>query len=334
MPKKQQLLDIIALQSEIAKLGLDLGATMSLIVERVLSLIDAEGAAIELLEGEEMVYRAASGIAAAQLGLRLRADSSLSGLCVRSGEILCCRDTEKDRRVDRQACRQVGLRSMLVAPLSHHGHSVGVLKVMSSAANRFHANEKRVIELLSEVIGAVMYFASKYSEDELLHKATHDGMTGLANRALFVDRMRSMLARHAANRQAAGILIIDMDGLKQINDQFGHRAGDGAITEFATRLRACARQSDTVARLGGDEFAILMAPIEAPEALERMVERIQSTTQIPFEFENRAHRLQASIGSAAYPFDGNDLDSLLETADQRMYSSKRAGYARRAPHLH
>lgn len=331
MPSKEQLLDIIAIQAEIARLGLDLTATMALVVERTLRLIEADGAAIELADGEEMVYRAGAGIAASQLGLRLKAGESLSGLCVRSGEILHCRDSESDPRVDRDACRAVGLRSMIVVPLRHEGETVGVLKAMSRQPDRFSDIDVRALRLLSEVVGAVMYFAAKHNVDELFYKATHDAMTGLANRAFYIERLRNTLALHRRDKRPASVLMIDMDGLKHLNDSYGHRVGDAAIMEVARRLTACARESDTVARLGGDEFGMIFSPVDLPEGGEMLMHRIEDEIARPLQFEGRSYALSASVGMAELPADGLDVDSLLETADQRMYQTKRQHHGEMRP---
>jgi len=113
-----------------------------------------------------------------------------------------------------------------------------------------------------------------------------------------------------------------MDGLKRINDNFGHRIGDAVICEFSKRLMDSTRASDTVARLGGDEFSILLTPIELPDGLDTAIQRLTSNIDIPFLFEGKIYQLGASIGSATYPDDGNDLNKLVEIADQRMYAVK------------
>lgn len=330
MPSNQQLMDVINIQTEIAKLGLDLGNVLSLVVERVLPLIGADGAAIELAEGEDMVYRAASGTAGGQIGLRLKVATSLSGLCVRTGDILRCDDSENDPRVDREACRKIGLRSMIVMPLTHKGATVGALKAMSAQPANFDDSDMQVLGLLSEMIAAAMYFATKYDSDDLFHRATHDSMTGLANRALFMDRMRTLVGESSRARRSAGVLMIDMDGLKQINDTHGHRAGDAVIKEFASRIKTVARLSDTVARLGGDEFGVILTPVELPHGVDVAVERLTSQIQSPFQFEGKMYQLRASIGAAQFPDDGQDINNLIELADQRMYSVKRTRRAARA----
>lgn len=323
LPSREQLIAIIRIQTEIARQGLDLAQVMSVVVERALELVKAEGAVIELAEDEEMVYRAVSGIAAGQLGLRLKLASSLSGRCVLSGEILRCIDTETDERVDRAACRRMHIRSMLVVPLQHEGTTVGVLKVMSKAVAAFHDADEAVLSLLAEVLGADMFMAARYAAHDLYHRATHDEMTGIANRALFFDRIRSDLSRAARDGSEFGLLIIDMDGLKAINDNFGHRAGDAAICEVARRASQALRKSDTIARLGGDEFGVILQPTNGLSYLAEGVERLREVISAPFEFESNWLRLGASIGAAIALKDGLSLEALMEHADQAMYQDKR-----------
>lgn len=321
LPPPEKLLEVINLQSEIAQLGLDLGGVMALVTQRTLPLLDAEGAAIELAEQGDMVYRACAGIASPHLGLRLKMAQSLSGLAVTSGTTLVCDDAETDDRVDIAACRKVGLRSMLVVPLNHKGTIVGVLKAVSVQTHKFGDIEIGLLQLLSEQVAAAMFFATKYDNDDLFYKATHDELTGLTNRSLFMDRLRSLVSnRHA---QTIGILMIDMDGLKQINDSLGHRVGDIIIREFSNRLAAASRVSDTVSRLGGDEFGVILNPVDSGDGIAAAVQRINSAIAAPFSFENRRYALSASIGSAQFPDDSSEINALLEIADQRMYQVKR-----------
>lgn len=327
-PRPERLLEIIRIQTEIAKRGLDLGGVMTFVAECAQSLTGAKGAFVELAEGDEMVYRAAAGTTEGLLGLRLKRRGSLSGLCVESGEILRCDDAETDGRVDKEACRKVGLRSMVVTPLSHNGTAVGVLKVASPAVGAFNDEDVHLLNLMSELIAAAMFHAVKYESDELYRQATHDAMTGLANRALFFDRLRQCLAQAKRYAEHVGLLNLDMDGLKAINDNYGHRAGDAAIKEVATRLVRASRHSDTVARLGGDEFAVILYRLPGREAAERQMQRIVDQISQPFEFENRALCLGASIGAAISPDDGLEIDALIEKADQAMYAMKKGRKAR------
>lgn len=332
MTSPNQLLEVINVQTEIAKLGLDLGSVMSLIVERTLPLVNADGAAVELAEGDEMVYRAVSGIAKPYLGLRLELESSLSGLCVRTGEILRCDDADIDFRVDRDACRKVGLRSMIVVPLKHKGMTVGVLKAMSAKPRKFDNTDMTLLGLLSELIGAAMFYATKYDIDALFHKATHDGLTGLANRSLFMDRLRQVIAQSHREKRSVSVLMIDMDGLKHINDTYGHRIGDAAIVEFSNRIQSGARATDTVARLGGDEFGVILTPIDQPNGAQIAIERMINQIERPFVFEGKNYELHASIGSAQFPEDSDEINQLLEIADQRMYLIKQEHHKAQSHH--
>lgn len=320
---REQLLAIIRIQTEIAKLGLDLAQVMALVVVKSLDLISADGAVIELAELDEMVYRAVSGIAEGQLGLRLKLSSSMSGLCVVTGDIQNCRDTESDVRVDRKACQRMGIRSMLAVPLKYADSNVGVLKVMSKTPNSFNATDEAMLGLLAEVLGADMFFAAKYAENDLFHRATHDQMTGLANRALFFDRFRNALSQAVREGREIGVLMIDMDGLKFINDHYGHRVGDAAICEIAKRASIELRQSDTIARLGGDEFAVILQPTDGMTFLESGVQRLQKAICQPFTYESLEMVLGASIGAAIAPRDGYEPMALLDCADKAMYQTKR-----------
>lgn len=324
MTTHEQLIQVIHIQTEIAKLGLDLGGVMQYVVEQTLPLIGADGAVIELAEDGDMVYRAASGIAQSQIGLRLRIENSLSGLSVITGETLSCTDSETDPRVDRLACQKIGLRSMIVMPLKHKGVTVGVLKALSKQPSKFTDADMALLGMLSEVVAAAMYFSVKYDSDSLFIKATHDAMTGLANRALFMDRLRNVLARTQREQTGAAVLMIDMDGLKQINDTHGHRIGDAVIIEFSSRLKKATRDTDTTARLGGDEFGIILSPLETSDGIESAVARLDSAINPPFLFEDQQYQLQASIGVASAPRDGIEPDKLLEVADQRMYAIKKS----------
>lgn len=317
------LLEVIKIQSEIAKMGLDLGAVMQLVTEQTQHLTKAAGAIVELAEGEEMVYRAAAGIAEPQLGLRLKMSGSLSGQCVHEGQILRCDDSENDARVDREACRKVGLRSMIVVPLKHNESAVGVLKVVSPSIDAFSDEDIQILGLMSELIASAMFNAVKFESNELYHRATHDALTGLANRALFYDRLRLCLAQGGRHGDQIGILNIDMDDLKAINDLFGHRAGDAAIKEVGLRLSQACRKNDTVARLGGDEFGIILSRVNDSNSAKEKCEQLTKNVGLPFEFENRHLNLGASIGLAIYPENGESVDELIEIADRSMYQNKR-----------
>ncbi|MBV8660165.1 MAG: diguanylate cyclase [Burkholderiales bacterium] len=147
---------ILAILSQVVEADLDLAAFMQLVVDTLQEFTRARGVVVELVEGNEMVYRAASAPIAEHVGLRLPRHGSFSGLCVDEAKVLRCDDAETDSRVNREACRKVGVRSMLCAPLFQEGRPIGVLKVMSVEANGFCEQDVYDIESMSAVLGAAL----------------------------------------------------------------------------------------------------------------------------------------------------------------------------------
>jgi diguanylate cyclase (GGDEF)-like protein len=320
----ETLLAIIRVQTDIAKAGLDLGAVMDLTTQSAQDLTLANGGVIELEEEGDMVYRAATGSAKAQLGLRLKAATSLSGLCIARREILRCDDSETDPRVDREACRRVGLRSMIVVPLRHGETVIGVIKVLSSQPGFFTETEVRTLSMISDLVSASMFHAAKFQTDELYRMATHDPLTGLPNRALFFDRLRQAMAHALRHNERLAVLNADMDGLKPINDGHGHSAGDAAIRATAERLRQFTRQTDTVARLGGDEFAIILNRVDGGEGVARQCARFtENVAGKSLQFGDQELPLSISIGYALYPDHAKSMEELIDKADSEMYLAKR-----------
>jgi signal transduction histidine kinase/DNA-binding response OmpR family regulator len=152
----RRLEEVVRTQALLADSELDLGQFMQLVVDRMQALTGCKGAVVELVEGDEMVYRAASGSVAQHVGVRLKRQGSLSGLCVERREVLLCRDSESDSRVDRAACHRVGVRSMVCAPLFESERAVGALKVMATEANSFTAEDVALLELMAGALGAAL----------------------------------------------------------------------------------------------------------------------------------------------------------------------------------
>jgi diguanylate cyclase (GGDEF)-like protein/PAS domain S-box-containing protein len=165
-------------------------------------------------------------------------------------------------------------------------------------------------------------------EGELRAQATRDGLTGLANRRLFQDRLQMAVARARRADSPLALMFIDLDGFKQVNDTLGHEAGDQLLIEVARRFRSCVRESDTLARLGGDEFTIILEPVRAPENADLVARKLLAALDEPIVLGNASTRISASIGVSVYPFDGGDADALVKQADAAMYHAKRLGKSR------
>ncbi len=319
----ERLLEIINLQTEVVQQGLDLSSIMDLVTQRAQDISGADGASIELIEKTELVYSAASGIAEKFLGLRLDIENSLSGECISERIPLISNDIEIDDRVNKNACRKIGLRSMIVMPLIFKNDVVGVLKVLSAKADHFNEENIKILELMSGVIAGAMFSAIKNGESELIYQATHDGLTGVSNRSFFYDRLRQRLSQALRRRESFGIISLDMDGLKEINDNFGHRAGDAAIKEVSLRINRTLQESDIFSRLGGDEFGIIITNLAEQNDIRVLIGRIDREIVKPFEFEEQKINLSASIGYALFSEDGIEIDVLIEKADSSMYLVKR-----------
>ena len=320
-PTFEQLLAVIQTQTDIVKLGLHLDGVMNIVVKRSQLVTKAMGAVIALVENGDMVYRAVSGISSKMLGLRLNKRTSLSGLCLTLKQTLRCDDSETDPRVDREEYLKMGARSMIVVPLIYNNQGIGVLKVLSPIPYFFNESDVYILNLMSELIAAAMFHAN--NANELLKQATTDYLTRLANRALFLERLYHCIETYKyTSKQYLGILMIDMDNLKHINDNYGHKTGDIALKEFAKRITVETRQSDTVARLGGDEFAIILPNIENRESAYLIMQRISERCEQPFVFNGATLKISASVGVAICPDDGVQSDILIEKADQRMYFIK------------
>jgi diguanylate cyclase (GGDEF)-like protein/PAS domain S-box-containing protein len=158
-------------------------------------------------------------------------------------------------------------------------------------------------------------------EERIRHEAVHDPLTGLANRTLFRDHLEQALARSERSGVCSGLLFVDLDNFKQVNDAHGHGVGDAVLIELARRLQAAVRPSDTVARLGGDEFVVLCEQVDRGAAAA-LGERLREAIRLPLTAAGVVHTLTASVGIA---LGRSDPDVLLGNADRALYRAKSAG---------
>ncbi|WP_161949789.1 bifunctional diguanylate cyclase/phosphodiesterase [Desulfofustis glycolicus] len=165
----------------------------------------------------------------------------------------------------------------------------------------------------------------KQAEEELARKAFYDSLTKLPNQRLFHDRVQQASKRAARAGTQFGVVLLDIDDFKNVNDTLGHHAGDEVLQQIADRLARCVRKSDTIARLGGDEFTLLIEPPGQPECFCRIAEKIIADFSRPYSVQEMEFYLGVSIGIAVYPIAGSNADTLLKNADLAMYESKTKG---------
>ncbi len=177
--------------------------------------------------------------------------------------------------------------------------------------------------------GYVVLFADvtekKEADERVWRHANFDALTGLPNRRMLRERLEHDMRQADRARRSIGLLLIDLDHFKEVNDTLGHSVGDDLLVEAARRISACTRETDTVARLGGDEFIVLLTRLTDPRHAEGVAVKIIERLQEPFQLGDEKRVVSASVGITVYPQDARDADDLLKSADQAMYVAKRQG---------
>jgi GGDEF domain-containing protein len=300
-----KLVAIIDAQLELARLGQAFGAVMDCAVAKAMQLTGADGAVIELVEGSEVVYRAAHGLAEAQLGLRMQIRGSLSGLVLTSRQAATCIDSEIDERVNREACRRVGLRSMAILPLLFGAQPGGVLKLAWREPRPFDQDEVPVGQAIADMTAALMFHASQEGAQALQRKVTQDPATGLANRSSFYEQLRLRVDDAIARGSRVGVMVA------RVRPQ--HK---DVTVELARRLAKECREGDLLARLGVDEFGMILSVAARRTVVQSQVTRFrQAATADPVLLPD-GQRIEPAlhVGSALFPEDGKAVSELVAAA--------------------
>jgi diguanylate cyclase (GGDEF)-like protein len=213
----------------------------------------------------------------------------------------------------------------VIALSSHSEEDAGLRAVKAGAQDYLIRSELTPVSL-----GRAVRFAveRKRSEVELAHQALHDPLTGLPNRALFLDRLGVALDRSRRTKSSIAILFLDVDEFKEVNDSLGHAAGDTLLIGLAERLREMLRPMDTVARLGGDEFTFLIEQLSSEREAVLIAERIGHTTSLPIALENGEASITVSIGITMVTDPSVSVDRVMRDADTAMYRAKQQGGGR------
>jgi diguanylate cyclase (GGDEF)-like protein len=204
------------------------------------------------------------------------------------------------------------------------------LKALQSGARGYLVRAESSARLLVTTLGAAleshrMILQLNTARERARHLATHDQLTGLANRSLFHDRLSQAVSAARRSRQKLAVLFVDLDGFKSINDTLGHAVGDGLLRAIARRLASCLRETDTAGRLGGDEFAVLLTNLTNELDAATVARKLLASLSEPIEFRRQSTSIRCSIGIATFPRDANEPEDLIKRADTAMYHAKERG---------
>ena len=213
-----------------------------------------------------------------------------------------------------------GLESVMTAPVLRNGEPCGVLAVASRSAGLYGADEREAMVAFAE--HASLALTDAHNHADAVHRALHDPLTELPNRSLFVDRLRQAEQRAVRSGTAVGVLFLDLDGFKTINDSLGHARGDELLIAVAARLSEALRAGDTAARLGGDEFSVLIDGLTDEREAVLVAQRMLDALRTPVDLGGHVVTVRASIGVATARGPGGDL---LRDADLAMYQAKSQG---------
>jgi diguanylate cyclase (GGDEF)-like protein len=168
----------------------------------------------------------------------------------------------------------------------------------------------------------------KKIEEQILHQAYHDALTGLPNRVLFFDRLSLAIVQARRDLRQGAVIFLDLDRFKQVNDVHGHAAGDDVLVTVGQRIRSSLRQGDSVARLGGDEFVVLLPQVRSREGADRVANKLIAEIEKPIPIPGAHVSISASVGIHLFPTDDEDADVVVTRADCAMYLAKQAGGGR------
>ena len=229
------------------------------------------------------------------------------------------------------AGRTRDIAATLVVPVDVGGQRLGYLHLDTfSDRDAFDEGAVDLARLLAGTVAVALQRLTleqhlQLERSKLQHLATHDALTDLPNRVMLADRLDQTLARGRRRDLGTGLLIIDLDGFKAVNDRFGHLSGDAVLRVVASRLREAVRAEDTVARLGGDEFAVVAGDLVKPEDAATIAAKLVQVVREPIELESATAVLGASIGISLAPGDAEHGDAMMQNADMALYRVKREG---------
>jgi diguanylate cyclase (GGDEF)-like protein len=300
------------------------------LVDAVPEVVDCDRVSVWLWDdpAQELTCRASSGVVspdAYELRIGPADSPNLAAQLVDPQPAPIFFDLDTADELVRVQLERYGGVASISAPIVARGEFLGNLSVsVTSEPDRLQPRRDLLDRLSGVVAQAASAFQTARLVDTVTYQAQHDGLTGLANRAVFGDRMEQALATAGESGEPVGLFFVDLDDFKGVNDEWGHHAGDEVLREVAQRLLGTVRATDTVARLGGDEFAIVLSGVEDNSVVDAAAERVLRAFEAPFVVGGEPLTLGASVGRAVWPDDAAEIEALMRHADAEMYRAKRA----------
>ncbi|HWN86264.1 MAG TPA: diguanylate cyclase [Vicinamibacterales bacterium] len=311
---------------------LSVSDTMAMLASRLQKLVPASSWALFVCDENDGISRCkfATGLDAEWLlQLEVPAGVGALGYLARSGRSVRNAHPAADFRASGLSDRETSLQAMLVCPLRVHERIVGALAAYHITPGYFTEGHESTLEKVAPKAAVVVHDAEVF--DKVRTESLTDPLTGLHNSRALLDHVEKEMSKSDRYRAERALLVIDVDRFKQINDRFGHQAGDRALQFIARAIRGSVRSYDFCARQGGDEFIVVLQDCDAAQAIERASELQEAVSGIPFEpAPGVAVTLAISVGHSMYPSDGRSFEALLRSADERMYADKSARKRRSA----
>ena len=317
-------------QRKISKLGqaaLSKRNAAELVAKAVQAVLEGfAGGAVAYLErgtGEhELVLRRVAGLPSTPTDSALaRIGPALAPLLEQSQVVVLNGPWHESLPLPFEWVRRFG--AMAAVPVPADGGPRGVIAVFAEAPGAFGPEETRFLGAAASMVSAALHRLD--SEARLAYLAQFDPLTGLPNRTLLSDRFSLMIIQARRRAVSLGVLFIDLDDFKLVNDTQGHAAGDELLKEMAKRLQSTLRDGDTVARISGDEFAVILGDLARPDDAALVAQKIIERIAAPVQIHGQEAVVTASVGIATFPADGDNAETLLGAADAAMYRAKQSG---------
>jgi diguanylate cyclase (GGDEF)-like protein len=265
---------------------------------------------------KEIEIKAEAGSTAQALGRRIPLGIGILGRCARSGDVVLVQDTGENSL----AGIMPSARSVMCVPITYGETLMGVLNIESEREHAFSGQEELIFRTLGDLLATALHNAFVFQK--MQQQSITDGLTGIKTRRFFLEALQAEWKRAARSGRAFSVVLIDLDGFKQVNDKMGHLEGDLVLARIGRLLEQKCRQSNVVARYGGDEFVILMPETTVDQA-QILAERLRMWIATDPMLNERA--ITGSFGVATFPLHGASAEDIVRVADAGMYVSKRAG---------